>query len=93
MVDPAHVRRDNRDCPSASYAQIGILAPLPLHLVRTVQGFSASGEYAGAMSLLNAMRKDRLKPHDSEHLSFVANWGGLSQTPAAASVPVGSYDT
>ncbi len=35
-----------------SYHQIGMLAPVLLLLVRMVQGFSASGEYAGATSFL-----------------------------------------
>jgi MHS family proline/betaine transporter-like MFS transporter len=35
-----------------SYDQIGILAPILLLLVRMVQGFSASGEYAGATSFI-----------------------------------------
>jgi MHS family proline/betaine transporter-like MFS transporter len=35
-----------------SYAQIGILAPILLLVVRMVQGFSASGEYAGATSFI-----------------------------------------
>ena len=34
------------------YATVGILAPILLLLVRVVQGFSASGEYAGASSFL-----------------------------------------
>ena len=34
------------------YASIGLLAPVLLLLVRVVQGFSASGEYAGASSFL-----------------------------------------
>lgn len=35
-----------------SYAQVGMLAPALLLLVRMVQGFSASGEYAGATSFI-----------------------------------------
>ncbi|MTH66143.1 MFS transporter [Paracoccus sp. DK608] len=35
-----------------SYHQIGMLAPVLLLLVRMVQGFSASGEYAGATSFV-----------------------------------------
>lgn len=35
-----------------SYAQVGILAPVLLLLVRVVQGFSASGEYAGASAFI-----------------------------------------
>lgn len=35
-----------------SYAQIGMLAPVLLLVVRMVQGFSASGEYAGATSFI-----------------------------------------
>ena len=35
-----------------SYAQIGILAPILLLIIRMVQGFSASGEYAGATSFI-----------------------------------------
>ncbi|WP_374302588.1 MFS transporter [Paracoccus sp. (in: a-proteobacteria)] len=35
-----------------SHAQIGMAAPVLLLLVRMVQGFSASGEYAGATSFL-----------------------------------------
>ncbi len=35
-----------------SYAAIGIAAPILLLLLRMVQGFSASGEYAGAASFL-----------------------------------------
>ena len=35
-----------------SYAQIGIMAPVLLLVVRMVQGFSASGEYAGATSFI-----------------------------------------
>ena len=35
-----------------SYAQIGIMAPILLLIVRLVQGFSASGEYAGATSFI-----------------------------------------
>jgi len=34
------------------YAQIGMLAPALLLLIRMVQGFSASGEYAGAASFI-----------------------------------------
>lgn len=34
------------------YAQIGMLAPVLLLIVRMIQGFSASGEYAGATSFL-----------------------------------------
>ena len=34
------------------YATVGLLAPILLLLVRVVQGFSASGEYAGASSFL-----------------------------------------
>jgi MHS family proline/betaine transporter-like MFS transporter len=35
-----------------TYAAVGIVAPILLLLVRVVQGFSASGEYAGASSFL-----------------------------------------
>jgi MHS family proline/betaine transporter-like MFS transporter len=35
-----------------TYAAVGILAPVLLLLIRVVQGFSASGEYAGASSFL-----------------------------------------
>ena len=35
-----------------SYAQVGIMAPILLLVVRMVQGFSASGEYAGATSFI-----------------------------------------
>ncbi len=35
-----------------SYGQIGILAPILLLIVRMIQGFSASGEYAGATSFI-----------------------------------------
>ncbi|WP_322052937.1 MFS transporter [Paraburkholderia bannensis] len=35
-----------------TYAQVGMLAPVLLLLVRVVQGFSASGEYAGASAFL-----------------------------------------
>ena len=35
-----------------SYEQVGVLSPLLLLLVRLVQGFSASGEYAGASAFL-----------------------------------------
>jgi MHS family proline/betaine transporter-like MFS transporter len=35
-----------------TYAQVGVFAPILLLLVRVVQGFSASGEYAGASAFL-----------------------------------------
>ncbi|MDN7907975.1 MFS transporter [Burkholderia diffusa] len=35
-----------------TYAQVGMVAPVLLLLVRVVQGFSASGEYAGASAFL-----------------------------------------
>ncbi|MEX0427373.1 MFS transporter [Nocardioides sp. DS6] len=35
-----------------TYAMVGLLAPLLLLIVRVVQGFSASGEYAGASAFL-----------------------------------------
>ncbi|MEW9586000.1 MFS transporter [Paraburkholderia sp. DGU8] len=35
-----------------TYAQVGVAAPLLLLLVRLIQGFSASGEYAGASAFL-----------------------------------------
>ncbi|WP_421845155.1 MFS transporter [Mycobacterium sp.] len=35
-----------------SYAVVGVFAPVLLFIVRAVQGFSASGEYAGASSFL-----------------------------------------
>lgn len=35
-----------------TYAQVGMTAPLLLLIVRVVQGFSASGEYAGASAFL-----------------------------------------
>ncbi len=36
-----------------SYAAIGVMAPLLLLVCRLVQGFSASGEYAGAASFIS----------------------------------------
>ena len=36
-----------------SYAAIGVMAPLLLLICRLVQGFSASGEYAGAASFIS----------------------------------------
>ncbi len=35
-----------------TYAAVGVLSPILLLLIRVVQGFSASGEYAGASSFL-----------------------------------------
>lgn len=35
-----------------SYAEVGLLSPILLLLVRVIQGFSASGEYAGASAFL-----------------------------------------
>nr|WP_087043436.1 MFS transporter [Caballeronia ptereochthonis] len=42
-----------------TYAQVGMLAPVLLLLVRVVQGFSASGEYAGAAAFLAEYAPDR----------------------------------
>ncbi|MCM2330301.1 MFS transporter, MHS family, proline/betaine transporter [Geopseudomonas sagittaria] len=42
-----------------TYAQVGMLAPLLLLLIRLVQGFSASGEYAGAAAFLAEYAPDR----------------------------------
>ena len=42
-----------------SYAQVGIVAPILLLVVRMVQGFSASGEYAGATAFIAEYAPDR----------------------------------
>ncbi|MEZ7003771.1 MFS transporter [Streptomyces sp. AD55] len=42
-----------------TYATVGFLAPLLLLVVRLVQGFSASGEYAGATAFLVEYAPDR----------------------------------
>ncbi|BBP99578.1 proline/betaine transporter [Burkholderia sp. SFA1] len=42
-----------------TYAQVGVLAPVLLLLVRVVQGFSASGEYAGAAAFLAEYAPDK----------------------------------
>jgi MHS family proline/betaine transporter-like MFS transporter len=42
-----------------TYAQVGMLAPVLLLLVRVVQGFSASGEYAGAAAFLAEYAPDK----------------------------------
>lgn len=42
-----------------TYAQVGMLAPLLLLLIRLVQGFSASGEYAGAAAFLAEYAPDK----------------------------------
>jgi len=42
-----------------SYAAIGLLAPLLLLVCRLVQGFSASGEYAGAASFIAEYAPDK----------------------------------
>nr|WP_061134454.1 MFS transporter [Caballeronia fortuita] len=42
-----------------TYAQVGMLAPILLLLVRVVQGFSASGEYAGAAAFLAEYAPDK----------------------------------
>ncbi|CDF81575.1 arabinose efflux permease family protein [Pseudomonas knackmussii B13] len=42
-----------------SYAQVGLLAPGLLLAIRLVQGFSASGEYAGASAFLAEYAPDR----------------------------------
>jgi len=42
-----------------TYEQVGMLAPALLLLIRLVQGFSASGEYAGATAFLAEYAPDR----------------------------------
>ncbi|MNZ29223.1 Proline/betaine transporter [compost metagenome] len=42
-----------------TYAQVGLVAPALLLVIRLVQGFSASGEYAGAAAFLAEYAPDR----------------------------------
>lgn len=63
-----------------SYAQIGILGPILLLIIRMVQDFSASSEYAGATSFIAEYSPDNRRPlyqhRSGEHRSGIA--GGLA---------------
>lgn len=59
-----------------SYNNAGIIAPLLLLVLRTMQGFASSGEYPGAICVLNEMAPNNKKSFYSS-LSMLGVTGGI----------------
>lgn len=61
-----------------TYAQIGLLAPIALTLLRFIQGFSVGGEFTGSVTFLieHAARNER---------GYIGSWAGFSAQIGALS--------
>ncbi|MFT8856563.1 MFS transporter [Bifidobacterium aquikefiri] len=72
--------------PSA--AQIGLWAPVPLYVLKMIQGFSTGGEYAGAATYVSEFSPDRRRGFFSSwldvgsYLGFAVGAGAVAVTTA-----------
>ncbi|MFT9009222.1 MAG: MFS transporter [Bifidobacterium sp.] len=67
-------------------AQIGLWAPLPLYVLKMIQGFSTGGEYAGAATYVSEFSPDKRRGFFSSwldvgsYLGFAAGAGAVALT-------------
>ena len=71
MVGPPDGPADHHVALLPTYAQVGVLAPLLLTLIRMVQGLSVGGEFIGSISFLG----EHASP---QHRGFLGSWSSTS---------------
>src|SRR5262245_933637 len=69
-----------------TYAEVGLLAPLLLTLIRMLQGLSVGGEFIGSMSFLGEHAAPRLRGFISSWCTFSGGLGNLLGSGVAALV-------